>query len=317
MATQDLNIKIVASDQTGAAFTSVRQKMDGLSTSAVSVAGKIGGLTAALTSIAAVGASIRFVSEMTRQTIALGDALDELSARVNISVTELSALVNSAQFAGISQDELASSIMYLQKSIGEAAIGTKDQALAFRNLGISIRDANGDIRPTVDILSEVADRMAGAQDGAIKLQYQMALFGRSGGQLNEFLNKGGSGLKDFSNVINEEGAKAAATFNDNLDWMGQRVRAWLSEHHGFLDFLNRQFDQIKAVDKAVKAMNGSAGGGRGYVNPNIVTPAAPQVQTTLPNLKGNDELLNKLREINNEIMKMVSGDDAVDRKSVV
>ena len=307
MATQDLNIKIVASDQTGAAFTSVKQKMDGLSTSAASVAGKIGAVTAALTSIAAVSVAIRYVSEMTTRTIALGDALDELSARLNISVTELSAMNNSEKFAGLYQDELASSIMYLQKSIGEAAIGTKEQALAFRNLGISIKDASGNIRPTSDILAEVADRLAQAEDGAIKTQYQMALFGRSGGRLNEYLNKGSEGIKDFSNVISEEGAKSAATFNDNLDWMSQKVQSWLSEHHGFLDFINRQFSEIKRVDSELKRMN--AGGGRGYVNPAMVTPASTVSVNPLAPLTQNDELAKKLADVRNELNKLIIGED--------
>jgi hypothetical protein len=310
MAAQDLNIKITASDQTGAAFSSVQQKMGGMASSVVSVTGKIGALTAALGSIAAVGAAVRFVSEMTSQTIRLADALDELSAKTNIGVTELSALTNSAQFAGISQDELASSIMYLQKSIGEAAIGTKEQATAFKNLGIEIKDVNGNIRPTTDILTEIAARLSQVEDGAIKTQYQLALFGRAGGNLNEYLNKGGEGIRDFSNVISEDGAKAAAAFNDNLDWMGQRIRSWLSEHHGFLDFLNRQFEEVKRVDKEIKQM-GRAGGGRGFVNPEMVTPATNG--GTLPALTTSNttqELTNKLSALRVELDKITMGEDA-------
>ena len=311
MAAQDLNIKITASDQTGAAFSSVQQKMGGMASSVVSVTGKIGALTAALGSIAAVGAAVRFVSEMTTQTIRLADALDELSAKTNIGVTELSALTNSAQFAGISQDELASSIMYLQKSIGEAAIGTKEQATAFKNLGIEIKDVNGNIRPTTDILTEIAARLSQVEDGAIKTQYQLALFGRAGGNLNEYLNKGGEGIRDFSNVISEDGAKAAAAFNDNLDWMGQRIRSWLSEHHGFLDFLNRQFEEVKRVDKEIKQMQ-NVGGGRGYVNPATVTPAKSS-GGTLPALTTSNttqELTNKLSALRVELDKLTMGEDA-------
>jgi lambda family phage tail tape measure protein len=308
MATQDLNIKIVASDQTGAAFTSVKQKMDGLSTSAASVAGKIGAVTAALTSIAAVSVAIRYVSEMTSRTIALGDQLDELSARLNISVTELSAMTNAAAYAGLSQDELASSIMYLQKSIGEAAVGTKEQALAFKNLGISIKDASGNIRPTADILEEVADRLSQVDDGAIKTQYQMALFGRSGARLNEYLNKGSEGIKDFSNVISAYGAKAAADFNDNLTWMSQRVQSWLSQQGGVLDFINKQFEEVKRVDKEIKRMNQSDA-----ETARLARQNKPATSTSGPKslsaLTQNDELAKKLADVRNELNKLIIGED--------
>lgn len=312
MAAQDLNIKITASDQTGAAFSSVQQKMGGMASSVVSVTGKIGALTAALGSIAAVGAAVRFVSEMTSQTIRLADALDELSAKTNIGVTELSALTNSAQFAGISQDELASSIMYLQKSIGEAAIGTKEQATAFKNLGIEIKDVNGNIRPTSEILTDIAGRLSQVEDGAIKTQYQLALFGRAGGNLNEYLNKGSEGIRDFSNVINKQGAAAAAAFNDNLDWMGQRIRSWLSENHGFLDFLNRQFEEVKRVDKEIKQMNQSPAETARLSRQNQPKGPAPK-GGPLPALTTSNtaqELTNKLAGLRAELDKLVMGEDA-------
>ena len=319
MAAQDLNIKITASDQTGSAFSSVNKKMDDLSSVSSKVGAQLLAMTSALAGIATVSSAITYLSDMTARTIALADSLDELSARLNISVTELSALTNAAEFSGITQDELASSIINLQRSIGEAAIGTKEQATAFRNLGIEIKDVNGNIRPTADILTEVADRLSQVEDGAIKTQYQLALFRLSGAKLNEYLNRGGEGIRDFSNVINAEGAKAAADWNDNLTWMTQSIQSFISNNMGLLNILNREFDKAKERRKWLSEFLGSGSGiedqsGAETARLSRQNAARPKSSAgPLPALTTSNaaqELTNKLSALRVELDKITMGEEA-------
>ena len=179
---QDLKIDIVATDKTGAAFRSVQTGMSGIQTSASSLLTKISAVTGALAAIG-VGSALKGIIEA-------GDRLEELSKRTSIAVETLSALTNNAKLAGISQEELGSGIIKLSRSIAEAVSDAGEQRMAFQNLGVAIRDVNGNIRPTVEILADVAAGFQDAEDGAIKTQYAVALFGKSGANFIEFLNTG-------------------------------------------------------------------------------------------------------------------------------
>ena len=216
MASKDVSIDIVAQDRTGAAFKSVKGGLNDLSTSVGAVTGKIAGLTAVL---AAIGSAAQV-----KGLIDSADNMNKLSQKTGIAVSELSSLANTADLAGVSNEQLGSALVKLNKSIAEAASGSKEQSEAFKNLGINVKDANGNIRPTADILGDVAGAFSGAADGAIKTQYAMALFGKAGADLIPFLNTGKQGIKEFGASFGDEFAKNAEAFNDNITKINQQLK---------------------------------------------------------------------------------------------
>lgn len=220
MATRDVNIAITASDKTGSAFSSVQRSLGGLKSATSSVTSAVGGLTAAF---AAIGATA-FI----KNTIDAADSLNKLAQKTGIAVDTLSALANSADLAGVSQEQLGSSLTKLNKSIAEAVSGSREQIDAFAGLGIAVKDANGNIRSTDSVLADIADRFSRASDGATKTQYAMALFGKSGADLIPFLNQGSEGLKQFGASIGADFAKQAETFNDNITRMGQGLQRFIA-----------------------------------------------------------------------------------------
>lgn len=315
MAAQDLSISIVAIDKTTAAFRAVQSGLGNIGSSAANVTSKISAVTAALTALGGA-ATIRNV-------INVADSLDELSARSGIAVQTLSSLANTARFTGVSQDELAGALVRLNKAIAEAASGSKEQIQVFENLGVSFKNADGSVRQVVDVLGDVATAFSYAENNAIKTQYAMALFGKSGANLIEFLDKGQIGIQSISGTINKEFADAAASFNDNLDTMSLRAQAFLGNRLGpVLQFINKQFEKIAEADKNSKAWMGAAGGGRGFVNPANVTPGTPKGSlaplTAVKTGPSDDEkeaarLLEETRRayqsIADEINKLVLGED--------
>ena len=315
MATQDLSISIVAIDKTTAAFRAVQSGLGNISSSAANVTSKISAVTAALTALGGA-ATIRNV-------VNVADSLDELSARSGIAVQTLSSLANTAKFTGVSQDELAGALVRLNKAIAEAASGSKEQIQVFQNLGVSFKNADGSVRSVVDVLGDVATAFSYAENNAIKTQYAMALFGKSGANLIEFLDKGQIGIQEVSSTINDDFAKAAASFNDNLDMMSLRAQGFLGTRLGpVLDFINRQFEKIAEADKNSKAWMGAAGAGRGFVNPERVTPATARASLTpLSAVKTGptdaekeaarllEETRRAYQSISDEITKLVVGED--------
>lgn len=300
MAAQDLKIDILATDKTGAAFRSVQSGLSQINAATSGVRNAMVGLGGA---IAALGA-LTYV----RNVINIADSMDELSKRTGIAVETLSSLSNTAALAGSSQEELGSALIRLNKSIAEAASGSKEQALAFSNLGVSVQDAEGNIRSTTDVLADIADAFSRVDDGAVKTQYQMALFGKSGANLNEFLSKGSAGIKEFGSSISTEFADQSATFNDNLSWLGQQIQKVIGEKSiPLLQFYNQELKKTMDIEKLSRV-----GGGRGFVNPEPVKPESITLKPLDPSIAKNaEEVSKKLRDINDEILKMTQGENAL------
>lgn len=300
MAAQDLKIDILAADKTGAAFRSVQSGLGQINAATSGVRNAMVGLGSA---IAALGA-LTYV----RNVINIADSMDELSKRTGIAVETLSSLSNTAALAGSSQEELGSALIRLNKSIAEAASGSKEQALAFSNLGVSVQDAEGNIRSTTDVLADIADAFSRVDDGAVKTQYQMALFGKSGANLNEFLSKGSAGIKEFGSSMSTEFADQSAQFNDSLTWIGQQIQKKIGEKAlPLLQFYNKEMQKVMDIEKLSRV-----GGGRGFVNPENVKPESITLKPLDPSIAKNaEEVSKKLRDINDEILKMTQGENAL------
>ncbi len=229
---QDLKIDIVATDKTGAAFRSVQTGLNGVQTATSAVLTSLSALT---TVFAAIG-----VGTHIKSIINTADELAKMSQKTGVAVDELSALANSADLAGVSQDSLGSALNKFNKYIAEAASGSKDQVATLNALGVSVLDTNGKLKPTSDLLKEVADKFAVSADGANKTAFAMALFGKAGADLIPFLNQGSAGLTKFGSSISVEFANQSEIFNDNLTKMGQKIARFVStEGESLIQWINK------------------------------------------------------------------------------
>ena len=152
------------------------------------------------------------------------DRLDELSARLGISTEQLSEWGYAAKLSGSDLESLTGSIQKFSKTVATAADANSRQAELFASLGISVKDAAGNLRDVEDLLPEVADRFKALDNETTETALAMELFGRSGAELLEFLNRGSDGLSELADearelggVIDGETAQAAAAFKDEMD----------------------------------------------------------------------------------------------------
>lgn len=159
------------------------------------------------------------------------DAADEASkaaAAAGVQIESLTGLQYAADLAGVANEELNSSLARFNKTIDQASRGSKLQAQAFEDIGISIRDASGEIKDVDTLLLEVADKFSGYEDGAAKAALAQELFGRSGTKLIPLLNSGSAGILELTEqaqrlglVLDQETASAAEEFNDSLTVLGK------------------------------------------------------------------------------------------------
>lgn len=175
-------------------------------------------------------AFIGFVTGATAATAALvqnsinvAAELDDVAQTSGIAVENLSALRYAAELEGIEFGTLSTTLNRFSRVLIEAKDESTDAAQAFAALGVSIRNADGSMRGTQDILLDVADSFSRVEDGAAKAEVAQRLFGKTGADLIPFLNNGRDGLQAladeaerFGLVIGAETAARADEFNDNL-----------------------------------------------------------------------------------------------------
>ena len=158
-----------------------------------------------------------------KSTANYGDELFKTSQKVGIGVEALAGLQYAAKLADLDNQQLAQGLKFLSTNMVEASQRAGDGEALFRALGVSAVDATGRLRPTEQVLLDVAEAFAAHADGAAKTETAVKLFGKAGMEMVPFLNAGKTGIIELMNearrlglVMSEENAQAAEKFNDEL-----------------------------------------------------------------------------------------------------
>lgn len=173
---------------------------------------------------AGLAAGTAALASLTLQAIETMDQLDEMSARVGISTETLSKWGYAAKLSGTDLEGLGRGIGLLSKNMAAALDSDSSMGKLFESLGVQVTDATGKLRDVEEVLPEIADRFAALDDQTLETALSMQLFGKSGSELLEFLNRGSQGidtlgqeLESLGGVISSEAAAGAAMFKDELD----------------------------------------------------------------------------------------------------
>ena len=176
----------------------------------------VGAAFKGLLAVAAVGG----IAALGKSLLDTADAFGKLSVRTGIASGTLMAYVNAGKLADVSQSEIETGLRKLAQTQVEAAEGVKTYADAYGKLGISVKKADGSLKPSDKLLGEIADKFAQLPDGPEKAAVAMDIFGRSGAKLITLLNGGSESLEKFSVNVSENFAKNAELFNDQIAEIG-------------------------------------------------------------------------------------------------
>lgn len=164
-----------------------------------------------------------------KSTIDAADDLGDTADKVGVTADELQRLQYALKLTGSSTEAASQALFLFQKNLGESA---EKGGGPFAELGISVKDAKGQIKSASQILPEVADKVAKAGSEAEKTALATKFFGKSAKELLPLLKRGREGLQELNDEFDDLGGgisgeviEAAGAFNDNLDRMGLTLRA--------------------------------------------------------------------------------------------
>lgn len=152
------------------------------------------------------------------------DAAGELAMQLGITSEELSTLTFATEMSGATQDDLRLALRRLARGIDEGIKGAGTYGKALTELGIEVKDTEGNAKSATDVLYDLARLFEDMPDGAEKTAIAYKLLGDNGQRLIPLLNEGAAGMdelrqraRELGLEISGEAAAAAALFNDNLD----------------------------------------------------------------------------------------------------
>jgi len=245
VTTKQLAIQVVAQDRASSVLRQVGQGasnmgravfagLRGVGTFATAAVGALTSLRGLLLGGAAAVAVSRFVAgfgNAASEVEAVGDAAE----RLNLPVKMLSELRYAAKLAGVEFEGLAEGVSTATKQTAQLAITGESKAkAAFTRLGLSVRDANGQLRGMSELLPEILDALSRAEP-AEKVYLAQKIFGPNGDKFLLFLQKGTRSLREYADeakrlgvVFDPATVRSAQEYRDAVDrlseaWLGFRV----------------------------------------------------------------------------------------------
>ena len=111
-----------------------------------------------LLGVLGLGLSVKEFAKNIEQTAAYNVELSKLAARFNSTTEEVNQFMQQNKLLGISTDQAQQSLESLNRSIEDTAMGMGRGAKIYEELGISVKDAAGNIKPTLEVLGELQNK---------------------------------------------------------------------------------------------------------------------------------------------------------------
>lgn len=215
------------------------------------------------------------VSDVANKVMELGkagakyaDDIQTMASKFSVSEESLQKFRYSAELVDVSVETFGGSLSKLTKNIGQAQAGSKKQAEAFKKLGVSITDSNGELRRAEDIFYDVIDAL-GEMDNETELGIVANnVLGKSYAELKPLIDKGTGALRKYGEEAEDVGYVLS---DDMLTALGDLDDA-MQRNQRITEGLGNQFSAgfAKSMTEAQNKLN--------------ATLANPKTQKSIQNL---------------------------------
>jgi lambda family phage tail tape measure protein len=196
----------------------------GAASSVNGFAAKVGQIAGGVGLVKAVEAVTGALVNTVKQGLDSATAVSKLTDASGAAVEEVSKLSYAMTIATGSNDGLGRSLQSLSTGIADVAAGkVTDASNAIGAMGLNIRNTDGSLKTSTQLLGDVAAKFATYKDGASKAALAQALFGAGGESMIPLLNKGREGIAElgaeadrFGLVLDGPTRAAVQSINTNL-----------------------------------------------------------------------------------------------------
>jgi len=193
-------------------------------------------VAAAVLVVGAVKKMISKMSEFVNEMAGVGDEFDKMSARTSISVEKLGEWVFLMERAGGNASSFEGAIRRLTKSMVDHQRGLSTAVDAWASVGVSVSDAEGNLRSVDDVLLDLADALSKMDNQTERLGVSQDILGRGAAQMVVLLAQGRPELekqldlyKSINGEVREEFTSGAAAIVDAQTDLATAIRGIKSD----------------------------------------------------------------------------------------
>lgn len=151
------------------------------------------------------------------------DTLNDTATQLGTTARELQTWEFIAGQAGVESQSLAQSIGLIQRNAFAASQGSKAMRATFDRLGVSVVDANGNLKDGTTLLEEAGVALGSVESASERVAIAQALFGRSGRKLLPIFAEGAEGVaklrEEFEALgggLSDDTIQQAAALDDEM-----------------------------------------------------------------------------------------------------
>lgn len=240
-ASDDLQDVGESADTAGEEVEESAESFEGLG-EAAEAAGEVAvaALEAVVVAAAAVGTAVAgamvtagtAMVNATMETSKLADEIGTLSAQTGLATDTIQELNYAAELLDVDTSTVTGSMTKLEKTMGSAASGSKSAQQSFADLGISIKDSNGNLKDADEVFWEAIDALGQIESETERDVASMALFGKSAKELNPLILAGSDTFRQLADeahrtgyVMSSETVDAFGNLDDNMQRLSNGAQA--------------------------------------------------------------------------------------------
>ena len=189
--------------------------MGSLNASSVKIAGGFAALAVA------IAKAEKALIAMTKESAAFADNIITLSMQTGQTTDQLQEFSYATELIDVSVDTLQGSLTKLTNNMQDTINGTGNAKASFEALGISVTDADGNMRSANDVFYETIDALGDVKNETERDAMAMDIFGRSAQDLNPLIIQGSDTLKAYAQeahnvgyVLDDEALSALGAVDD-------------------------------------------------------------------------------------------------------
>ena len=184
-------------------------------------------IAAAFTAVSAAAvAAGKALVDMAVEGAAYADTVLTESTVTGIATDKLQEYMYAAELVDVSTDTLTKSMAKQIKSMKSATDGSKTMVAAYDALGVSVTDANGNLRDSDTVYWELIDALGAVENETERDALAMTILGKSAQELNPLIEAGSQRMQELGEeaqnagyVLSNDMLAAYGALDDNLQYL--------------------------------------------------------------------------------------------------
>ena len=212
---KDLEKQAESSNSTLSKISSAAGKV---STAAGTISQKTRGISLA------AGGALAGLAGMAVEAGKSADDINTLAKQTGLTTEEIQKFNYATDIIDVPLETLTGSMAKLTRNMQSAKNGSKNTQAAFKALGVSIVDQNGNLRDNHVVFNEAIKALGKMENSTQRDAYAMQIFGKSAQDLNPLILGGADALEELGQeaedaglILSQDTLDAANEFNDTID----------------------------------------------------------------------------------------------------